>query len=88
MTVLSKAKAVREFFRVLLDIDPDSLKPEATELEDQLARFRIWANNIGVFASGHASVDYRLRDSPEAKSLMIQLLEGLKRFLGRGNSPQ
>ena len=28
--------------------------------EDQCARFKIWASNLGVFSRGHASIDYRL----------------------------
>ncbi|KAB5511373.1 hypothetical protein GE09DRAFT_724969 [Coniochaeta sp. 2T2.1] len=30
----------------------------------QLARFNLWASNIGVFAARHASLDYRLRTAP------------------------
>ena len=33
----------------------------------QLSRFELWASNIGVFASRHASLDYRLRTAPIAK---------------------
>lgn len=89
-TIQAKAKDVVDSFRLLLEIKPAISSPpkaSATDVDDQLARFNIWASNIGVFASGHASLDYRLRDSPEAKSLMIQLLEGLQRFLMRGASP-
>ncbi|KAL1638136.1 hypothetical protein SLS58_008973 [Diplodia intermedia] len=86
-TIASRAKAAADSFRLLADIGPaygNPLKSESTDVDDQLARFNIWTCNIGVFASGHASLDYRLRDSPEAKTLMIQLLEGLHRFLKRG----
>ncbi|PMD49854.1 uncharacterized protein K444DRAFT_622465 [Hyaloscypha bicolor E] len=40
--------------------------------EEQMARFSIWAANLGVFARGHASADYRLRDSDEVCSLILQ----------------
>ncbi|KAH6670618.1 hypothetical protein B0J14DRAFT_99997 [Halenospora varia] len=46
--------------------------------EDQLARFKIWIANLGVFENGHASVDYRLRDHPIVLNLVIQQLEVLK----------
>jgi hypothetical protein len=45
--------------------------------EDQLARFNIWAANLGVFARGHASADHRLRDCDEIRNLILQLLEAL-----------
>lgn len=52
--------------------------------EDQLGRFRIWAKNIGVFAEGHACLDYRLRDSAEVRLLMIDQLETLQSSVLRG----
>lgn len=52
--------------------------------EEQRARFLIWSANIGIFAGGHASLDYRLRDSWEAKKLMLDILGSLKSYLRRG----
>jgi hypothetical protein len=52
--------------------------------EEQRARFLIWSANIGIFADGHASLDYRLRDSWEARKLMLDLLGSLKNYLRRG----
>jgi hypothetical protein len=52
--------------------------------EDQLARFNIWGANIGVFADAHASLDYRVRNSPKVKAMMMQLLQALKRKLQFG----
>lgn len=65
--------------RMVPDLFADELKAE-----DQLARFEIWAANIGVFADGHASLDHRLRDSTDARNLMKTFLESLKDFLLRG----
>jgi hypothetical protein len=45
--------------------------------EDQRARFNIWAASLGVFASGHASIDHRLRDNRSAVQLIVQLLNGV-----------
>jgi hypothetical protein len=53
-------------------------------LDNQAGRFRIWAANIGVFAAGHASLDYRLRDSPSVKTLMLDQLNSLQKFLRNG----
>ena len=52
-------------------------------------RFNIWASNIGVFASKHSSLDYRLRTAPSAKIavdgnlyiLCTQILRGKHSFL-------
>lgn len=48
---------------------------ELTNVEDQLGRLRIWAGNIGVNAKEHASLDYRLRDSREAREITVKLLK-------------
>lgn len=50
-------------------------------LDDQSARFNIWASNLGVFAADHASLDYRLRDSQTVQSLMVDQLRMLETYL-------
>lgn len=57
-------------------------------IEDQYARFKMWAGNIGAFADGHASLDHRLRDSEETRDFMIGFLTSLKDFIQRGKAPQ
>jgi hypothetical protein len=59
----------------LLDIFSEH-QPRWTE--DQLARFKIWSASLGVFDSGHASIDYRLRDHPEVLNLVTQQLGVLR----------
>lgn len=54
--------------------------------DDHLARFRMWAGNIGVFAEAHASLDHRLRYNEAAKLLMINFLRTLGDYLQRGKS--
>jgi len=46
-------------------------------VEDQLARFSTWAAAIGVFATGRASINHRLRYAPEVQSVVNGLLESL-----------
>lgn len=58
-----------------LDLDSQA------SLENQLGRFKIWAGNIGVFAAGNASTDYRLRQDQDVKDVMIQMLARLKKNL-------
>ncbi|RAH50483.1 uncharacterized protein BO95DRAFT_458968 [Aspergillus brunneoviolaceus CBS 621.78] len=51
--------------------------------EAQLARFNLWATNIGVFARYKASLEYRLRDSPDVQRIIINLLEILALYAGQ-----
>lgn len=79
------------FDKLLLSIDGISRPDPDTELsaqaDDQLGRFSIWAGNIGVFATANASLDYRVRDTPQIKDLIIQQLNGLAKFLQRSMCP-
>lgn len=50
-------------------------------LENQLSRFKIWAGNIGVFAAANASIDFRLRNDPDIKEIMIQMLARLRKSI-------
>jgi len=74
-------------FDALVVVQPtadDRIQAESLDGEEQKARFLIWSANIGVFAEGHASLDYRLQDNWEARKLMIDLLRSLKNYLRRG----
>jgi len=55
-------------------------------VEEQYARFKIWAANIGAFAQGHASLDYRLRDNEQTQKFMLEFLLTLTDFTKRGKS--
>lgn len=41
-------------------------------------RFQLWAQSLGLFQKGHASLDYRVGDAPFIKSLLIDLLGELQ----------
>lgn len=69
---------------VVQPTDEDLHNADQLDGEEQQARFLIWSGNIGVFADGHASLDYRLRDSLEARKLMVELLKSLKYYIRRG----
>lgn len=87
-----KAKECIEEFKLLFKIEvqvresgkAEHLTPDELRMDDQLARFRMWAGNIGAFADGHASLDYRLRDNENAKKMMIRFLENLRESLRWG----
>ena len=53
--------------------------PSGEELwvEDQMTRFNVRTANLGVFASGHASAEHRLRDHSEIYNLILQFLDAL-----------
>lgn len=67
---------------------PSADKPILTlsDLCDEFEQFRIWARNIGVFASDNASLDYRLREAFEVKDGVVALLQSLLTHLRDGRS--
>ena len=48
-----------------------------SRFRDLMGRFNIWASNMGVFATLHASLDYRLRDLEEVKELKLEHLRNM-----------
>ena len=83
---VEKTRKLFEALAVLFPTLNESCRAGHASAEDQLARFRIWAGNIGVNAKLHASLDYRLRDSKEARELTLDLLEVLHDHIRRGIS--
>jgi hypothetical protein len=57
------------------------------ELENTNVRFKIWAGNVGAFAPGNASIDYRLRDESEVLDILLVLLDRLRELLERAILP-
>ncbi|EKJ75876.1 hypothetical protein FPSE_04056 [Fusarium pseudograminearum CS3096] len=53
------------------------LSPSLVRVEDQLARFSLWAANLNVFSATKASLDNRLREAPDVKDAIVALLETL-----------
>jgi hypothetical protein len=71
--IAGSAATCASIFNAFLTGDVDGGDAELSAwAEEQMARFSIWAANLGVFARGHASADYRLRDSDEVCSLILQ----------------
>ncbi|RDL36321.1 uncharacterized protein BP5553_05673 [Venustampulla echinocandica] len=59
------------------------------KIQVQLARFNIWASNIGVFVRGGLSLDKRLEAAPDIAELFNELLEMLQSFIEQASlSPQ
>jgi hypothetical protein len=56
-------------------------KQDREMLSEQVARFKVWAGNIGVFAHGQAAVDYRLRNDPDISEIFVKLLQRISEAL-------
>ena len=52
--------------------------------EEQRARFNLWAVSLGVFESGHRSIDYRLRYNDITQKLVRELLRAIRNNLRYG----
>jgi hypothetical protein len=65
-----------------------SIHPQLrSDLENQLDRFKIWAGNLGIFAPGNASADYRLRDDQDVKEVIVQMLDRLRQSIKQAIDP-
>jgi hypothetical protein len=83
-TITSVAELCRDEFTALLGSDPLRHQADLAEaVEEEQARFRVWAAHIGTFATHHSSLDYRLRESEKVRSLVISQLEILRRAEAR-----
>lgn len=56
-------------------------------LNNLVTRFRIWAGNVGAFAPGNASIDYRLRDDPDVANIFLSMLGVLETSINRVINP-
>ncbi|KAH8883154.1 hypothetical protein GQ53DRAFT_732672 [Thozetella sp. PMI_491] len=52
-----------------------NIVPDPTIMDDQLARFKLWASNMDVYGALNVSLDYRLRFSPTIVDIIHQLLD-------------
>ena len=55
-------------------------------LIDQMQKFRLWADNMGLCNYGHHSLDYRCRDAPKVYEYGHQLLTDLEDTLDLSKS--
>lgn len=45
------------------------------KLTNEFQRFESWASNLGLYHTGHSSLDYRFRDSPILFEYTVDLLK-------------
>ncbi|KAK8035834.1 hypothetical protein PG991_001907 [Apiospora marii] len=50
-------------------------KLPVAQVEDQAARLRVWASNLGALNTGHSALDHRLRDSTAIRTAIIRILD-------------
>jgi hypothetical protein len=55
-------------------------------MQDGRARFKAWGTNIAAFKDGRhpTSLDFRLKDGPEIRSRLLNVLEYLQEYLKDG----
>ncbi|KAI8948204.1 hypothetical protein F4801DRAFT_469507 [Xylaria longipes] len=68
---------VAEVLDKLLDIEKSNEWLKAQDFASEADRFQLWAQNLGLFQEGHASLDYRVRDSVFVRDRFAELLREL-----------
>lgn len=63
---------------------PENFHALAPKLACEADRFQLWAVNLGIFVSGHASLDYRVRDAGNIRSTTQRLISSLEDALTEG----
>ncbi|RSL68855.1 hypothetical protein CEP53_002420 [Fusarium sp. AF-6] len=76
-TVAASARSCSESFQNCLNKAAKIHHRELSFVEDQHARFAIWAANIRVFSAGRDSLDHRLREASDVQDVVIGLLQAL-----------
>jgi hypothetical protein len=51
------------------------------KLTNEFQRFESWASNLGLYHTGHSSLDYRFRDSPILFDYTVGLLKDFEATL-------
>jgi hypothetical protein len=74
-SILAASKACSTLFQNLVSCNLPAVAEWAEVAEQQLAKFNLWADSLGVYAPFHAAADHRLRDQPDIRDLILSLLE-------------
>ena len=71
-------QVAQKFAKLVADINHGHYSGSIGEiLIDQMQKFRLWADNMGLCSYGHHSLDYRCRDAPKVYEYGHQLLTDL-----------
>ncbi|KAI8945489.1 hypothetical protein F4801DRAFT_568093 [Xylaria longipes] len=71
-SIADTAGRVRSLFPCCQKLEEDDVRQNVAI---QSERYNLWTSNIGVFASRHASLDYRLRTAPSVRAAVDGNLE-------------
>lgn len=81
----SLGRGIFDMFKVLAErpwnANKDSNVPSRRRVSGEEERFRLWARSLGLNQSGHASLDYRVRDASIIRASLADLLTELKDHL-------
>ncbi|KAK8021595.1 hypothetical protein PG990_006733 [Apiospora arundinis] len=56
-------------------------KISVKQVENEAARLKVWAGNLGALRTGHAALDHRLRDSTAMRDAIIKTLDKIEDVL-------
>ncbi|KAJ4316001.1 hypothetical protein N0V84_008065 [Fusarium piperis] len=76
-TVAASAQSCSQSFQSCINKAAQIHHRELSLVEDQHARFAIWAANIRVFSTGRDSLDHRLREASDVQDAVVGLLQAL-----------
>lgn len=77
---MKRFKALRE----RLEVKESKDRLTAEDIDNEFARFKIWAGNLSVLQKGSTSLDVRLRDSMLLRNAILRLLKSLADSLMNG----
>ena len=63
---------------------PNTSAEKCAAIFHEADRFRLWALNLGLCATGHASLFYRLREADTVRTVIESLLQDFKSMLVEG----
>jgi hypothetical protein len=77
----SAGRDVLQGFRDLVTLVEPEYQPAVS---NEMQRFDLWASSLGLYHTGHSSLDYRFRDSPPMFQYALGLLKDLVETLSIG----
>ena len=77
----SRFETLIKSLRTALDEFKEQMRP--MEVDNEYARFKIWAGNLGALQRGRSSLDARLRDSVALRAAVLKFLGQLQDSLER-----
>jgi hypothetical protein len=80
----------KELFQLVIDEPAGDTGHEEwpkAQFAAEADRFELWAVNLGLFVSGHGSLDYRVRQAENVKSMLQKFMTALNDSLAEGQSP-